>query len=179
MTNQDGQFAEMSGGGLPYWEPDAVPMLADFECSSCLQIGAHGPGCPNDWTENMMDDLLGALEHRPPEELCKIEGCTEPWVMQKGPYGRLCAEHAGEAKDRRMSTRPSSNGNGHVEHDGEQQLAPFGAALATLEQFDDDHEIVVRARTIVALEVELTALRGRIEEEVTALRELLADGFGE
>jgi hypothetical protein len=179
VTNQDGQFAEMSGGGLPYWEPDVVPMLADFECSSCLQIGAHGPGCPNDWTENMMDDLLGALEHRPPEELCKIEGCTEPWVSQRGPYGRLCAAHAGEAR----MTRASSN-NGHrpseeLDADGEGQLAPFGAALATLEQFNDDHEIVARARTIVALEAELTALRGRIEEEVAALRELLADGFGE
>jgi hypothetical protein len=144
------------------WEPDAVPWLADFECSSCLQIGRHAAGCPNERTETTMDEPLGPLADRvaAAASACKIDGCSEPWLTRTGMYGHLCADHAAEAKARR-----ATNGNGRP--------AVAAPATATLEQLDDSHELVTRARTIVALEAELSTLRRRLDDEVLAVRELL------
>ena len=44
-------------------------------------------------------------EEAPPLNECKVDGCHQPWVSQKGIYGRLCSRHreAAQAVRQRMS----------------------------------------------------------------------------
>jgi hypothetical protein len=89
------ELDEMVAPGGNAWLDQHVPLLADFECGACGQIGRHQPGCPNHYSEEVLMDTATP---------CKIEGCNGEAVQRMGKYGGLCEAH-----------RPTrANGNGAV-----------------------------------------------------------------
>jgi len=161
-------------GGLPWYEPEAFPALADWECGACGLIGHHEPGCPN----GLLADLY-EKENEMSDVTCKVDGCERPYAQQFGKYGGLCEEHAAEKKH--------TNGNGQAEMvDDLRPKVPVmvidGDGVRPGVLTDDGHGDVVQigepglveaARKVVEARVALDAARERLAYEVELLQELL------
>ena len=146
----DDAWSEMyaAGGSVENIE-DAIPNLADFECSSCGQIGPHLPSC----------------ERR--TMICKVDGCGEIAVQQRGPYGLLCSTHRSE---RQAERRPE---NGHVaETDDLVAELEHAVAQATPEFGVDD--LVAAAKDVAAASHEVERAQVKLAGMIDRLRDLLS-----
>lgn len=99
----DERFAEMvtPAGGMPWWEPDVHPMLADFEC-----------GCGELSCTTIHEQEVTMHE----EETCKIDGCDGEIVDSRGPYAKLCQPHKDEKKVQVMASQAAARAarNGEI-----------------------------------------------------------------
>lgn len=148
---RDDAWSEMyvSGGTVENIE-DAIPNLADFECNSCGQIGPHLPSC----------------ERR--TMICKVDGCEEIAVQQRGPYGLLCSTHRSE---RRTEYDRRRHQNGHVETDDLVAELETAAAQAAPEFGVDD--LVEAAKDVAAAAHEVERAQVKLDGMVERLRDLL------
>ena len=103
------ELDEMVAPGGNDWLDLHVPLLADFECGACGQIGRHNAGCPNHHSKEVPMDTATP---------CKIEGCTGEAVQRMGKYGGLCEAH--------RPTRSQAKSNGHAATPEEHYPDQFG-----------------------------------------------------
>lgn len=127
-----------------------------------------------DLVSDLMEELTRPLEQR---RVCKIEGCGEPWLTQKGMYGRLCEEHAAEKKAE-FHERRNGDGNGNGLNKRGEPRGPLHLIRASeVEPERPDGELAEAARAVEAargrrntaqlnLDKALSHLRGLVEAEM-------------
>lgn len=98
----DGEEMEAMGRGefVPCWT-DWWPVAPSEGSTMSEVMHEYGPAANGGEPET---DPVREPADPVREGICKVDGCNEPWLKQKGPFGRLCQRHkdAAQAVRRQM-----------------------------------------------------------------------------